>query len=305
MLIRSAFGGPSVFARDGTEKLQRRTPNNKNAAVTDWNCQVTRIIDRIDQDDLPKALFDAIASVVPFKFASSYVYTGRSKPVYIHDTFVSARAKQGLANYIDSTYVLNPVYNAYLKGVCGGIYRIGDIAPDDYFESGHYQSLKMSISDSEEIGYITNDWPRGMEELVIMIELPASSLGEISLLQPVALGGFSGDDMRTLQGIEPVIAAAFRHFWLRVVRAQDPSSRPDAVIDEAFAEFGRNTLTQREREVTRFILRGHSTRSISLHLGISVTTVKTHRKNLYAKLGIASQFELFSEFLAYLTTEAA
>ncbi len=284
---------------------QRPTSNSKSATTTGWNSQVARIIEHIDQGDLPGVLFDAIASVVPFKFASSYVYTGRSKPVYIHDTFVSARAKQGLANYINSTYVLNPVYNAFLKGVKSGIYRIGDIAPDGYFESGHYQSLKMSISDSEEIGYITNDWPRGMEEVVMMIELPASSFGEISLLQPVALGGFSDDDMRLLRETEAVIAAAFRHFWQGTARGWGPSSKPDTTIDEAFAEFGQSVLTRREREVTRFILRGHSTRSISLHLGISVTTVKTHRKNLYAKLGIASQFELFSEFLDYLTAEAA
>ena len=37
--------------------------------------------------------------------------------------------------------------------------------------------------------------------------------------------------------------------------------------------------------------------SVALQLGIAPTTVKTHRKNLYAKLGIATQFELFSRFL--------
>ena len=51
------------------------------------------------------------------------------------------------------------------------------------------------------------------------------------------------------------------------------------------------------RPLAQLLLRGHSTVSVALQLGISPTTVKTHRKNLYAKLGIATQFELFSRFL--------
>ena len=46
---------------------------------------------------------------------------------------------------------------------------------------------------------------------------------------------------------------------------------------------------------------GHSGTSIGAHLGISQTTVKSHRQNLYGKLGIASQFELFSQFLQSLS----
>jgi len=49
--------------------------------------------------------------------------------------------------------------------------------------------------------------------------------------------------------------------------------------------------------VAQLILRGHSGISIGAHLGISTTTVKAHRKNLYGKLGIATHFELFSLFL--------
>ena len=48
------------------------------------------------------------------------------------------------------------------------------------------------------------------------------------------------------------------------------------------------------------ILKGHSSESISRNLGISIATVKTHRQNLYAKLGLSTQQELFSLFLASL-----
>ncbi len=55
----------------------------------------------------------------------------------------------------------------------------------------------------------------------------------------------------------------------------------------AYARFGGALLSRREREIAQLLLRGHSSLSIAAQLGISGTTVKTHRKNLYGKLGIA------------------
>ena len=60
-------------------------------------------------------------------------------------------------------------------------------------------------------------------------------------------------------------------------------------------------LTRREREVVRLVLRGHSSNSIGRQFKITTGTVKIHRKNIYAKLGISSQSELFSHFISYLS----
>ena len=71
-------------------------------------------------------------------------------------------------------------------------------------------------------------------------------------------------------------------------------------INAALNNFGSSLLTERECHVAQYLLRGHSTRSLAERLGISEDTVKTHRKNLYAKLDIATQAELFSLFIASL-----
>jgi len=42
------------------------------------------------------------------------------------------------------------------------------------------------------------------------------------------------------------------------------------------------------------ILHGHSSKSLASKLNISLSTVKIHRKNIYQKLDIATQSELFS-----------
>ena len=64
-------------------------------------------------------------------------------------------------------------------------------------------------------------------------------------------------------------------------------------ISAALNNFGSSLLTERECRIAQYLLRGHSTRSLAERLGISEDTVKTHRKNLYTKLDIAKQSELF------------
>jgi DNA-binding NarL/FixJ family response regulator len=48
-------------------------------------------------------------------------------------------------------------------------------------------------------------------------------------------------------------------------------------------------------------LRGHSSKSIARDLGIAPGTVMVHKRNLFSKLGITSQYELFSLFIDKLS----
>jgi DNA-binding CsgD family transcriptional regulator len=55
-------------------------------------------------------------------------------------------------------------------------------------------------------------------------------------------------------------------------------------------------ITPRETQVVSRILEGHSSEAIAQALGISVGTVRIHRRNIYGKLQISSQQELFDIF---------
>lgn len=69
------------------------------------------------------------------------------------------------------------------------------------------------------------------------------------------------------------IAAAIRH----VV------SEPDAFVEEQFAP-PPSPLSEREGEILRYMALGKTREEISIILGIGLETVKTHSKNLIAKL---------------------
>jgi DNA-binding NarL/FixJ family response regulator len=62
-------------------------------------------------------------------------------------------------------------------------------------------------------------------------------------------------------------------------------------------EAGRDSLTEREREVMGFISRGRSNRDIAEQLVISEKTVKNHIRAIYDKLGVASRAEAMAVWL--------
>jgi len=265
--------------------------------LADWNRELGALVDDIEVADLPERLVRALACLVPFGLAAAFVYRGRARPLNIYDNFELADAKKGIAAYVENTYVLNPFYQASQKGLADGVYRIRDLAPDAFFKSEYYKAYRVLPGHSEEIGYITEDWPESLEEIDIAITLEPDVVCELSIYRSLRERGFSDDELARLSQVIPVLGALLRRYWAWYGAAKLEASPPDHRIDQIFAGFGAEVLTEREREVTQLILRGHSSESIGFNLGISLGTVKTHRKNAYAKLGISSQSELLSLFL--------
>lgn len=264
-----------------------------------WIKPFAHAFDRHDQPDGIKALLAAIGSVAGFQLALSVVYRRTGGPSYVFDTFSGPRAKRAVELYVAGTYALNPVYNSYLDGLKPGVYLIRDLAPDHYFHSDLYRNLDIRRHEDEELGYRTHGWPEGLEELILAIDLPGDEMAEISLSRIRSEGSFDEASIAALRQAHPLIASIFRRLWAHLSPARpSPQSRP---IDHLFSSFGHGLLSPREREVALLILKGHSSESIGYHLGISTTTVKTHRQKLYAKLNLSTQQELFSTFLKSLS----
>ena len=157
-------------------KAEIAPPSGRLSLARPWLDPLAEAIENLDNDRCPLLLIATIGTVVDVEIAMSLVYSGRSRPVHVCDTFTDEKAKRGLANYVENTYVLNPFYAAYRQGLKGGVYRIRDLAPDAYFESEHRRSFAVTLSATEELGYVTDDWPQGMEEINVVVELPGREL---------------------------------------------------------------------------------------------------------------------------------
>lgn len=270
----------------------------------DWYREIGSLIEALEGANFPGLLVAKLRKLVAFNLATIFVYQDRAGPLLIFDNFRSERAKRGIDTYLDHTYVLNPFYQANRQGLEAGVYRIGELAPDGFFESEISKHPAVTINPSEEIGFVTNDWPVGMEEIDIAVDLGRRATAEISIYRPAGEGGFEEDQLDQLRLVHPVITACFKAYWSSCAHSYCGEPQPGTGwADRAFESFGADRLTRREQEVVRLVLRGHSSESIGFNLGISITTVKTHRKHAYDKLGISTQAELLSAFLRYVRAD--
>lgn len=60
-----------------------------------------------------------------------------------------------------------------------------------------------------------------------------------------------------------------------------------------------NSLTKREKEILSLIGTGKLTNDIAIHLGLSPSTIETHRKNIRRKLKLNGTGKLFEYALVY------
>jgi DNA-binding CsgD family transcriptional regulator len=262
---------------------------------------VAELVDVIGAPAFPSVLAGWMRSHVAFDMIAIVVYRGSHPPLHIHDDFKGEQARNGLRQYLAQTYLLNPFYQSHLKGIASGVYRIRDLAPDHYLQSEVYRSYEIIISETEEIGYITRDWPRGLEEIDIAVALDAGETTEIGIYSSKA-GSFDDAAIEKLNAMLPLIEASFRQHWQRI-KARHAAERLQGGAgwaEAAYGSFGADLLTSREREVVVLVLRGHSSDSIAAHLDITRATVKTHRKHAYERLGISTQAELLSLFLQHV-----
>jgi len=256
---------------------------------------ISNAIDAVGKDRLPTLLIKLIKFRIKIDAAILIIYRPESKPILLNSTFKEKRAKLGLNNYINDTYVLNPAYLSFKKGETRGITKITEISGKDSIKSVHYTNYKIKEARDEDLGFLTEGWPERLEEISILFDLPNKEMGELAIFKK-KISGFNKSDLNTLQVLEPLIYSIFKNHW-STARQNIICEKSLSNKNKRYDSFGENTLSPREMEVAKLIFEGHSGNSIAANLDIAITTVKSHRKNMYKKLGIGSQQELFSRYI--------
>jgi len=263
-----------------------------------WHENFAAALAALETPGFAPTLIRALAGLAEFDFSVVFGYRGEARPIDLFDNFPTARRDVFVADYQAGPYLLDPFYHASRTRVPSGLHRVRELAPDRFYQSQYYRSYYARTGLAEEIGFFLSP----TRDVTVVISLMRDGYRTI----------FPAREMNRLQMVTPVVIAAAERNW-RVLEAEPPASagakdRPDkgalpSGLDLAklFDAFGQRPLTRREREVGALVLRGHSSEAIARQLKIAPGTVKIHRKNIYAKLGIASQAELFSLFLSALT----
>jgi DNA-binding CsgD family transcriptional regulator len=262
------------------------------------NDPIAAMIDLVGTDQFFSRLADLLEKRMGYKQFHIFLYRHTLAPAALASRPEPVTYARGLNNYLQYTYVINPAFRAFQQGIPSGVYLISDFIKKEEPNVMDGMDFDVHIEDSEAIGYRTPGWPKNMAEVIVLINLPNGTSLDFSFL--TMLGSQEARDcQRSLDHLYPFLnSVLLRQFAIK------PDSfdamEMESGLEDRFQDFGAETLTAREREITQLIVIGHSSSSIALNLNISVPTVKTHRRNIYRKLQISSQAELFSLFLLHL-----
>lgn len=271
------------------------TQNQSKVISDDFN---VALIDILGSKSFFSELYGVLEKFIPSEGFIIFLYNKNSSPISLECYKGMLQYETGLENYLNYTYVINPVYRAYQKGLASGVYLISDLMHGDYKRVIDAADFDVRIEDTELIGYRTPGWPKNFAECITFLNIPNGNAIDISFLTKHE-GPQTAECRSCLEKILPVLdSVVMKQFEFDETIFDLSETHPGQ--EDKFQNFGSDTLTAREQEVVQLILVGHGSNAISLKLGISLTTVKTHRRNVYNKLQISSQAELFSLFLLYL-----
>jgi DNA-binding CsgD family transcriptional regulator len=233
----------------------------------------------LGQGTFAPTLITGLRRLVPVDDATVLFYARGDLPEVVYRENPDARGSESMERFVAGAFLLDPFYRTAKEHQRFGLFRLRDLAPERFRESEYYRSWFRNCGFSDECGYI--------------IEVGRDAFVNVALGR-LGRGRFSDTHQRILESIRPAVDALCQQHWSGDTSSGDGLRRQ---LHLALDDFGSSLLTERETQVINLVLHGHSTKSVASRLGISVETVKLHRKHAYAKLEVGSQAELFYLFL--------
>ncbi len=262
-----------------------------------WISLLSQCVDAMGSDQFSDKLIEALKSTTDFDYSVSFAYHHNERPICLHHTFTNTERIVFVDDYLKGPYLLDPFSKACERKVDTGLYRLRDIAPDRFLQSEYYRSYYVRTGLAEEICYIFYL----LNDVAVVVSLMRSGESQ----------RFSAREFKLLESVVPIISSIAKRHWQDVPDwfeadsiDRKPGDSPTIIENTVSAIFGAR-ITPRETQVVAQVLEGHSSDSIAKSLGISVGTVRIHRRNIYAKLDISSQQELFSIFFQKIRTVSA
>ncbi|MEC7992421.1 MAG: helix-turn-helix transcriptional regulator [Pseudomonadota bacterium] len=245
-----------------------------------------KAIEHLGTEHFVPTIAEVLCGLVNADDATVIVYGHEELPTISFARPLAGKEESSLATYLTGPFLLDPFYRAAAYDQQFGVYRLADLAPASFRSSEYYKNWYKHCGYEDECGLLI----RLANENFINISIGLTSEG----------ARFRVGQAKLLASIYELTASLCRRHFLEVLEAQKKTTLRER-MHRSLAAFGASVLTRRERQVVELVLLGHNTRLIAEKLGISIETVKLHRKHAYAKLDISSQAELFFLFMEALS----
>ncbi|MEX6245943.1 helix-turn-helix transcriptional regulator [Providencia hangzhouensis] len=237
------------------------------------------VIDSVATNQFYPNLLSWLSSLIAFDNAIVYSFEKGAPPRFLSK--VERRNSDSINRiYQRGAYLMDPFYQEIQKGGASKVLTLKELAPKGFYHTDYYLNF-----------YRKTGW---CDEAGLLLDISTNR----------QLGIFFGNEDRPFfseKYTQAPLKDAFDIIRSMVKLHKDVS--PSSVSNhyqntDMQTRFG---LTPRECEVVELILAGKGSPQIAQALFISLGTVKNHRKNIYQKLSINSQVELFNLFMNRLS----
>jgi DNA-binding CsgD family transcriptional regulator len=242
-------------------------------------------ITAIGSDAHVEQLIDFLGALVPHDRVTVVRYSTTERPEFIsHRNYSDVMVRK----YLDIYYVYDPFYAYWRNKKTSGV-----VALRQWLEPrGPYISEFLGESViSDEIGVLLNDGPGWC----------------LGIFLDRSTGHFSKPEFKRLQDRFSVFAAIHDRDiqsrasdFMRTGQKRTEGRTPKRLSTIQLPPSLWPELSARERQMVQLMLEGFPAASIAKKLGIAYGTVKNHRLNIYRKLDITTERELF---LNYITSQ--
>lgn len=249
-------------------------------------------IDAVGSGDFYASMTQYLRHCLDYDNVIVIAFAGTSIPDVLYKRIYGPDVFRYIADqYLPAAYLLDPIYHFHLRRGKAGLYRLLDVAPDQFRRSRYYKWYYGRIGITDEISVVL---PIGDDTTLTISMGKDGSSGQV----------FSQKAEDLLRLHEPVIMSLLRAHAGAAGAPGTATTQSRSIAErliEAMHIHRDVRLSPRQADVALLILQGHSSPSIGLRLGVSPQTVKVFRKQLYAKCAISSQAELFALMMPILS----
>ena len=243
-----------------------------------WHRSVGKLIMQLDRPEFWSSLIRVLNEYVQIDNWVVLVFSDHAvRVISLPEVADSEEVDAFIHRYVKGLYLLDPFYIANREKPQSGFFHLLDIAPEHFLETEYYQQYFAQYISVDEAQY--------------NVQLDADRTLCMSFGSNVR---FTQAQVTLLDMIKPWVTAMMQQRMCFEIDPQKNFAEP-APWTEALTQLDTQ-ITAREKDVLKLLLSGFSNKEIAGKLALSTETIKVHRRNLYNKLNIKSQSELFARF---------
>ncbi len=233
-------------------------------------------------------LVRALRSAVSFDRPQAWLYHRHLPPQLVFHDIATQYMGLEVDLYLEGPYREDPFFQISLSAPVADLYRLSELIEGRLEESSYYASYYQRI--------------HVVDELMLLIPISEDQTLNICLMRSEGELRFSDEDIGWLRDAASLVIAIVKQHVSRdqFMEAHVADQNMANHINRTLSSFGTSIVTTREQEVLQLTLQGYSTAVAAERMNISVETLRRHRKNIYQKLDLSSQADLFTLFLNVL-----